>query len=322
MRILSYVKSMDGCSYHRIYQQNNHTDHEVRVVNNITEEDLIWCDVLNYSRHCLYAPEFLDKMRKQHNFKIVVDTDDCWIAPEWHPLHGVWKNGELSRQVENHLRNADAVTVTHQRLKDLIVNSKINENVFILPNTLPYGEGQYNRYFFPEQDKVRLLYASSEMNYVNTKMMVRVMKKLAKLPIEVVLAGGTKNKWFDQTARDLTDNGRIPNRIYPWQPIDNYMKCYEGDIMLLPCVESEFMSYKSNLKLLEAASAGMPVVVSPVDPYLNMPVTYAHGEKQWVEKITELVLDKELRKKRADELDDFCWDNYNMNNRSHIYELI
>ncbi len=315
---------MDGCTYHRIYQQNNHTEHEVRTVNNITEDDLIWCDVLNYSRHCLYAPEFLDEMRKLHNFKIVVDTDDVWFIDSWHPAYAIWKDGVLGKQVESHLRNADAVTVTHNRLRNLIVDRKINDKVFVLPNSLPYDEGQYNQYFHPTSDKIRLLYASSPYNYINTRMLKNVMKKLYKkyTNLEIVILGGNKTSYFDESAKNLTDNGRIPNRIYPWQPVDNYMKLYEGDIMILPCVENEFMGMKSNLKLLEAASQNMPVVVSPVDPYLGWPVEYAHGDNQWVEKISRLIDDKDHRKKCADSLSEYARDFYDTNKSQHIYHLL
>lgn len=322
MRILSYVKSMDGCSYHRIYQQNNHTDHEVRTVSNISEADLEWCDVLNYSRHCLYAPEFLDEMRKKHNFKIVVDTDDCWIVPAWHPHYEYWKNGVLSAQISNHLKNADAVTVTHQRLKHLVEHWKINDNVIILPNTLPYGEGQYVKPAFAKSDKTRLLYASSPMNYINTKILTRVMKKISHLPIEVIILGANNGKYFQEACKNLTDNGRIPSRVYPWMSVDNYMSVYEGDIMLLPCADSEFMSLKSNMKLLEAAVCRMPVVVSKVDPYMGFPVNYANGEKEWVEQIERLVKEPFWRHTCGKSLYDHCNEYFNMNNRKHIYELI
>ncbi len=315
---------MDGCTYHRIFHKNNHTDHEVRTVNNITEADLEWCDVLNYSRHCLYAPEFLRQMATKHNFKIVVDCDDVWFTEEWHPLHPVWKDGRLKRQVEAHMCNADAVTVTHNRLRNLIIDRGINEKVLVLPNTIPFDEGQYNQYFFQATDKIRLLYASSPMNYINTRILKGVMKKLyKKYPnLEVVILGGTKGWHFDEGAKNLTDNGRIPNRIYQFQPVEDYMKLYEGDIMILPCVDNQFMSMKSNLKLLEAASQNLPVVCSRVDPYLGWPVEYAHGDNQWVEKISRLIDDVEYRKKCADSLAEYARDFYDTNKREHIYGLL
>jgi len=318
MRILSYVKSLDGCSYHRIFQQNTYTSHEVRHVNNLTEADIAWCDILNYSRHCVYAPEFLKEMKAKHNFKVVVDTDDHWWVPKWHPHYEYWKDGLLSKQIEKHLWFADAVTVTHGRLAALVPN----DNVHILPNTIPYGDGQYAIREPRTSDKVRLLYASTAMNYINVDLLSRVMKKLAKLPIEVVIAGGTKSKYFDKIVYLLTDNGRIQNKIIPFAPIDDYMKSYEGDILLLPSKESEFNSMKSNLKLLEAGALSIPVVCSPHDPYKDFPISYAHGENEWVEKITNLVEDKIFRIHCGQQLNKFCTEKYNMKTRDHIYELI
>lgn len=77
MKVLSYVKGMDGCSYHRIYLPNQ-TITENRVVSQLSKEDLQWCDILHYSRHVFEAPEFLRAKAKEYGFKIVVDTDDWW----------------------------------------------------------------------------------------------------------------------------------------------------------------------------------------------------------------------------------------------------
>ncbi len=321
MRILSYVKGMDGCSYHRIFQPNAYSGHEVKVVNNLTADDLKWCDVLNYSRHCVYAPEFLDAKRRDLGFKIVVDTDDVWSVDSRHPLYEVWKNGELTRQVSAHLKNADVVTVTHERLIDLVPNDK----VFVLPNRIPYGDGQFT---FREQTAlvngpVRLLYASSPMNYQNVELIERAMKKLSGLNIELIIAAHQSGgKFSELIVHKLSAGGKIPYRTIPWANVENYMSCYEGDIMLLPSKDNHFNSMKSNLKLLEAACLKIPVAVSAADPYHGFPAVYCRGEKEWVSKLTDLITDVDYRRKCGQELSDFCIEHYNMKDIYHIYDQL
>lgn len=319
MRVLSYVKGLDGCSYHRIYLPNQQIE-ENRVVGQLSEEDLQWCDILHYSRHTMVAVDFLNKYRDKYGFKIVVDTDDWWEVGKDHPKYEWWSKSNVSLQIRQHLMNADAVTTTHERLASLIPN----ENIYVLPNTVQYGKGQFKNRKQPKSERVRLLYASTVMNYANTAMIAGAMKKLAHLPIEIVIAGfDEKNPLFDIVVNNLTA-GVIPYRTKPWAEVKEYMSTYEGDIGILPSKPTNFNSMKSNLKVLEYAALKMPVVVSKCDPYLDLPVNYFSGENEFVKQITDLVTDLELRKRSGEELYKFCKKNYNMNPDARIkaYEQI
>ena len=319
MRVLSYVKGLDGCSYHRIYLPNQQIE-ENRVVGQLSEEDLQWCDILHYSRHTMVAVDFLNQYRDKYGFKIVVDTDDWWEVGKDHPKYEWWSRSNVSLQIRQHLMNADAVTTTHERLASLIPN----EHVYVLPNTVMFGKGQFRKIKQPKSDRVRLLYASTVMNYANTNLIAGAMRKLAHLPIEIVIAGfDEKNPLFDIVVNNLTA-GIIPYRTKPWLDVKEYLTAYEGDIGILPSKPTNFNSMKSNLKVLEYAALKMPVVVSKCDPYLNLPVNYFSGENEFVKQITDLVTDLELRKSSGEELYKFCKKNYNMNpdERIKAYEQI
>jgi len=321
MKVLSYVKGMDGCSYHRIYLPNQ-TITENRVVSQLSKEDLQWCDILHYSRHVFEAPEFLRAKAKEYGFKIVVDTDDWWEVGKDHPKYPVWSKSDVSLQIRKHLMEADAVTTTHDRLAQIVPN----DNVYVLPNTIAYGEGQFKYKEQKDSGRVRLLYASSLMNYANTAIIAGAMKKLKHLPIEVVLVGYSESTpFFDIVVKNLTAN-EIPYRTVPWTSVEDYMSNYEGDIGILPNKPTMFNSMKSNLKVLEYAALKIPVVVSMNDPYMGLPVDYFNGENEFVFQINRLVASKELRKRRGQELYDFCFENYNMNTwadkRLKVYEEI
>lgn len=319
MKVLSYVKGMDGCSYHRIYLPNQQIE-ENRVVGQLSEELLEWCDILHYSRHTMVAVDFLNQYRDKYGFKIVVDTDDWWEVGKDHPKYEWWSRSSVGLQVRQHLMNADAVTTTHERLAALIPN----DNVYILPNTVQYGVGQFKYREQPKSERVRLLYASTVMNYANTQLVAGAMRKLAHLPIEIVIAGyHEESPLFDIVVKNLTA-GQIPYRTKDWVDAENYMSSYEGDIMILPSKNTHFNSMKSNLKVLEAAALKMPIVVSKCDPYLGLPVNYFSGENEFVEHITSLVNDAELRKRTGEDLYEYCKKNHNMSPELRIkaYEEI
>ena len=308
MKILSWIKTLDGCSYHRVFLPNNHLDADVRTVSNLKEEDMKWCDILHYSRHVMISPKFIAEKAKEYNVKVIVDTDDWWEVGKDHPKYHMWKQSNVGPQIRQHMMYADAVTCT----SDLLASIVPNDNVYVLPNTIPFGEGQFRKHELPASDKVRLLYASSSMNYSNTNIIARAMEKLKHLPIEIVFAGYHEGEVYELIIQNLTAKGQIPYTTIEWTGVEDYMNSYQGDILLVPSKATEFNSYKSNIKVLEAATLGMPVVVSMAEPYLGLPVNYFTGEKEFVEQVTRLVEDVEYRNECGMKIEDFVKENYDM----------
>lgn len=286
---------------------NQTIDADVRTVRELKEEDLEWCDILHYSRHSLMSAKFLDQMRSKYGFKIIVDTDDWWEVQKDHPLYEKWRKSAVSLQIQSHLLNADAVTCTTERLLDIVPN-----NAYVIPNGLNYGKGQFRYRKQKKGDRVRLLYASTVMNYSNTAIIASAMKRIKHLPIEVVIAGHHESPFFDILVSNLTAGGEIPYRFTKWADSESYMLNYEGDIGILPSKPTLFNSYKSNLKVLEFAALKIPAVVSNCDPYLRLPVNYFTGENEFVEQVTKLVESEELRESCGKELFDFCKKNYSL----------
>lgn len=319
MKILAHVKAMDGCTYHRIYLPNIKAD--VRFVTKLTEDDLAWCDILNYSRHIYESPLFLDELRKKYGFKIVVDTDDWWETDKDHPKHAWWNNSNIGLQIRQHLLNADAVTCTGEYLASLVPNK-----TYIIPNMLPYGDGQFAVRKSRNSDRVRLLYASTIMNYKNTELIAGAMQRLSHLNIEVVILGYSENPLFEYLIKYLTADKKIPFTLVPWADSKEYMLNYTGDIGIIPSKDSKFNRCKSNIKVLEFASQKIPVIASKCAPYLDLPIHYASNENQWVDRITSLVESAELRKKSGEDLYKFCLNNYDLNKsldkRYSVYEQI
>jgi glycosyltransferase involved in cell wall biosynthesis len=323
MKVLSYVKGLDPSSYHRVFMPNQSINEEIRTVRELKEEDLDWCDILHYSRNSMMSAKFFDELRKKHGFKIILDQDDWWEVSNDHPKSEFWKHSSVALQVRSHMMNADAVICTHDRLANEI--RPINPNVYVIPNALDYGKGQFRYKKQKESERVRLLYASTLMNYTNTYIIAGAMKKLLSLNIEVVIMGHHDSPLFDIMVNNLTA-GKIPHRFVPWEGVEKYMSVYEGDIGILPSKPTKFNSLKSNLKVLEFAAMKIPVVVSKCDPYLDLPVKYFSGENEFVSQVTELVNDANLRKKCGEYLYKFCKENYSLSQfadkRREIYGSI
>jgi glycosyltransferase involved in cell wall biosynthesis len=313
---------LDGCSYHRVFMPNNHLDAEVRTVSNLKEEDLEWCDILHYSRHVMISPAFISQQAKKYNVKVVVDTDDWWEVGKDHPKYNLWKKSDVGLQIKQHLMYADAVIATSDRLASIVPN----KNVYVIPNALAFDVGQFREHELPKSDKVRLVYASSAMNYANTFLIAKAMKKLVDLPIEIVVVGYHEGDVYDIIIQNLTANKQIPYRTIEWTGTENYMEGYQGDILIVPSKATEFNSYKSNIKALEAAALNIPIVVSKAEPYLGLQVNYFSGDNEFVSEITRLVQSEEYKKHSAKKNRDFCLENYSLDKwskeRLNIYQKI
>jgi len=315
MKILSFVKGMDGSSYHRIYHPNVVLDAEVRTVNNLKEKDVSWCDILIYSRHTKYSTRFLGELRDRYGFKIIVDTDDWWEVQKDHPLYNWWFQSNVSLQIRSHMINADAVICTHDNLAAIVPN----KNVYVIPNGLNFDSGQ----FVSRPTGKGLLYASTIMNWSNTSILAGTAKKLQHLDLSYVIAGYHESPFYPKLINNLT-SGIIPYKTKQWTTVENYMSTYEGHIGILPSKPTQFNKMKSNLKVLEFGALGIPAVVSKCEPYLDMPVNYFSGIREFCENVERLHLDKTYREKQGDELHEFSREYYHIKNfseqRMKVYE--
>ena len=301
---------------------NNNLDAEVRTVSNLKEEDLEWCDILHYSRHVMISPVFIAKQAKKYNVKVVVDTDDWWEVGKDHPKYHIWSKSDVGLQIRQHMMYADAVICTSNKLASIVPNN----NAYVIPNALSFGVGQFREHELPQSDKVRLIYASSAMNYSNTFLIAKAMKKLTHLPIEIVVVGYVEGEVYDIIIQNLTANKTIPYTTIEWTGTENYMEGYKGDILLVPSKATEFNSYKSNIKALEAAALNIPAVVSRAEPYLDLQVNYFSSDAEFISEVTRLVESVEYRKYSAKRNRDFCVENYSLdkwsNERLKIYQKI
>lgn len=313
MNILAYVKDMDGSSYHRIYNPN------ARNVSKLATDDLDWCDVLVYSRHCPIPAHVIKGLAQKHKFKVIVDTDDWWFVPDDHPKAEIWNMTKTAFEIESHLSYADSVTTTTNTLKTQIPNN----HVYVIPNSIDYGRGQFKYKKQKPSEKVRLLYASTIMNYQNTAIIAGVMKKVKHLPLEIIIAGHHDSPIFDILVDRLTAGGAIPYRFKPFKHATDYMSEYEGDIGLLPSKATKFNSFKSNLKVLEYAALKMPVLVSKNEPYFGLPVNYFTGDNSFISELEKL-MDAKERAKAGTELYNFCKKNYKLDykQREDVYARV
>lgn len=314
MRIIGYINNQPtGVNYHRIIMplMTMH-DIDTYVTNTLKAEDFEkGCDILLYSRD--HAPENLSELKEKYGFKVAVDVDDYWELDEHHILYQHYQDiGYAAKQIE-HLKDADVVLTTHSRLAEEV--TPYNSNVHVCPNAIP-KQGQFDIEREPYH-LTRLFWQGSDTHREDIALLRTPIDKLGPIAgkIKMIMAGYAEDheQWYDMV-HDYTANLKHQYKLIPYAKITEYYAAYaHADICLVPLINSRFNRHKSNLKILEAANLGLPVIASAVHPYLDLPVLYCKHSGDWIKHITRLVGSKKRRKEAGQQLAEFCQEHFNFN---------
>ena len=332
-RIIGLVNQVSGSCYHRVYTPLMNIEGNVFITNKLTEEQIEkGCDALVINRFAFYnQPDEIFNWRDKYGFKLIIDIDDYWNLSAGHILAYDWEINNVSNIIIDNLIKADIVTCTHQRLAESA--SIYNKNVHILPNAIPNNFEQFNLNKV-ESLKVRFMWQGSITHGRDIELLRNPMKKIhsdyfLSNKIKMVFGGHVKELIDSNSMLDAFTCGlkNDPLVIPGLKPTEYYQIYNYADVALIPLVDNKFNSYKSNLKILEAAHAGIPVIVSHVNPYLDFPddcVIYVKNQRDWYNNIKMFADIPYSRKLIGDNLKEYCNKNFNFKEinlkRKEIYE--
>jgi len=314
MRIIATVHKNSGVSFHRLIAPLLlMPDQDVFITNNLLEEHFEkGCGLFVYNRILPdHAMVTVRKLQKQYGFKICVDIDDYWHLDQSHLLYDDYiETGFAAMQIK-HMREADLITTTHERLSKAI--SMFNKNVHILPNAIPHTD-QYAIERTPHEH-THLFWQGSDTHRHDIGILRSPINRLNKISrqIKMVMSGYVvDHPYWTAMVNDYTADLKHQYKLIPYAPVDSYYRAYaEADICLVPLVNSIFNRMKSCLKILEAANLGLPVIASGVHPYLGMPVRFARQPEDWVRHITDLVGSKDMQEDEGMRLREYAHLNFN-----------
>lgn len=322
MRILGLSHHQSGCGFHRVVLPMAFMNGITGFVTNIPTYEKLeegW-DIILYNRKSVMDQDW-SEVKKQMGSKIVMDMDDDWILPANHINYNSYV--EFKPVIENNLREAHLVTCTNEILAERIY--PFNPNIEIFPNALPYGEHQFTD-FKEEDERVRIFWCGGATHEHDMSILKYPFRRLTDFSskIKMVLGGYTdsdpvsKMIW-DKMFNSFTANGQLPwARIAGLAPTE-YMNLYNyADIMVVPLENSPWHSCKSNLKLLEAASKRIPVVVSKVNPYAldsDAPVFWVEHQSDWYKHLKFLINNKNAREDYGQKIYEWA------NNKYHLKDI-
>jgi glycosyltransferase involved in cell wall biosynthesis len=306
---------------------------DVHITNKLTEEQLEkGCDVLVINRFSFYneAQEIYD-WRDKYKFKLVVDIDDYWELNSGHILYENWSFNNIPNIIVQNLIKADLVTVTHERLAEYA--SAFNKNIHILPNAIPGGFEQF-LVQKEQSDFIRIMWQGSITHRADVEILRNPIKRIAsdsilKEKLQMVFGGHVRHLTDSDAMLSAFTNGlKLNPKIFNGMKPTEYYQIYNhADICVVPLVDNRFNSFKSNLKVLEAAYAGIPVIASHVNPYLGFPedvLLYAKRQSDWYANVKDLASISYFRHMAGKNLMEYCNKHYNFKEinlkRKEIYE--
>ncbi len=306
--IFGLVNKDSGAGYHRVMMPLlTMPGVDAYITNAVTPADFEAKkpSVIYYNR--VVSDDVLLHARKA-GCKIVVDVDDYWRLDVHHIAYDSYIQNNFEALQLKHLHMADVVTTTHHRLAEKIYPH--NKNVVILPNAIPKHE-YFNVQHLPAE-RLRIFWQGSITHERDIELLRNPFKRLDKNKYLMVIAGCTRHEAWDRMIAAYTNGLQLNGCLLTGcAPADYYRHYQYADVCVAPLTSTTFNALKSNLKILEAAHIGVPVIASNVLPYTGMEgVCYVHKQSDWHKHIKALE-DESERAHRGAVLKEYCATHYN-----------
>ncbi|MBU7577211.1 MAG: glycosyltransferase [Flavihumibacter sp.] len=316
--------SNSGCDYHRVrlpfmyppdsWDHSAYNDFDIERLLEYIEAS----EVVVWNRFCPIDINHIERIRKKTGLKVVIDLDD-WVELPWqHPQYKFYKEKGAQLILEG-LKFADAVTVTTSRLASKV--KPYNANVHVIPNALPFGEGQFVPVSDQRPDYFNLIYTGQSSHLEDVSMLINPLKRIRTIPdIGMTLAGwsgGPISQKMEAIFKTIPNYTRVTLR-----PLDQYMGVYnQAHCSIVPLVENSFNAHKSNLKLLEAAAKKLPVIVSKVPPYSDdqdAPVLWVENQSDWYRHANYLARNRQAAFDLGEHLHEWAVRKYNLKDWNEV----
>lgn len=347
MRINYFVRPETGVSFHRFVQPMDYMSWGERDTCTLkwhgkdeTPENFE-CDILMYSLFLETDAELL-KTLQANGTKIIVDVDDDWDIPQTHPRYDLLTSLNFQKRVVDNITMADVVTCPTIRLQNKL--RKYNKNTVVIPNALPYGYEKYHDKDRKESNRTRFIYVGGSSHYEDVKMLEGKFKRMnsdsyIKQNSNFIMCGYRPTymkRYLTNWDQEQQNENWAPYKVsgvwdkihsifsqtgtalvLPTLPPQEYITHYDhGDIAIVPLIASEWSSYKSPLKLAEAATRNIPVICSKVAPYTDVEgipgVLWAETTNDWIPLVKKCIKDKEMVKDMGLQLGEYCRENFDL----------
>ncbi|MEQ8629793.1 glycosyltransferase family 4 protein [Ekhidna sp.] len=246
-------------------------------------------DVVYIYRDAFFFGTFFERWLKRKKVKIIYDFDDAiWLLDE-NPNQGVFnklKNPEKTAEI---CRIADRVVVGNEYLKRYA--SQFNDDIQIIPSTIDLEKYQAKKI---SSDKVCIGWTGSFSTIKHFETVLPALEKIKKLFSEQVYFKVIGDPTYAFQPLDI--------KGVKWNSETEAEDLAELDIGLMPLPDNEWTKGKCAMKGLQYMALEIPTIMSPVGVNSDIIQDGENGflastTEEWVEKLSILIEDAELRKR-------------------------
>jgi len=269
-------------------------------------------------QHYPATVELVKNYKKEKVFIFELD-DNYWdigcdiVAEYWTP--------QKLKIMEEIMSECHMVTTSTEPLVDLL--TKFNPNVEVVPNFVidPQQEVVPPK---KKSDTLRIGWAGGTAHMVDFTpdiiSAIKTTRRLYRDKVQFVFLG--------YVPPELVGHVYYHEFVNPEKWISS-LHSMALDIGIIPCSDTPFNKYKSNLKFLEYSHAGIASIASAIDPYTrNIPnkclirVDKKNSYQSWLNAMTRLIKDTELRYRIAGDAKQFVRHNFLWEKHKKYFEQV
>lgn len=263
------------------------------------------CDgVFIYREAAMIGPSLLERLVKRKKMPVIYDIDDPIFLPYRSPVNGWLSLLKFSKKTHFLFQMSDHIIA----INGIIGNyaKRFNPNVTVVPNAID------TEHFSPSEnepdDTVSIVWTGSVSTLPNLDSIANVLRRLQQkyaIPIRVVANGKTS-----------IDGVELDHR--KWSPEAELSNLQECEIGIVPLLDLDWNPWKFFLKTVQYFSVGLPVVARGIGSNVEVIKEGVNGflvesEDEWVERLSMLIEDKELRSQMGKAARETALANYSLN---------
>ncbi|MEK6616813.1 MAG: glycosyltransferase family 4 protein [Bacteroidota bacterium] len=256
---------------------------------------------------------YFEKQLKKTGKKIVFDFDDAvWLpnVSEGNRKFEWMKNFAKTKTI---IELSDSVIAGNNFLADYA--GRFTKNTIVIPTTIDTSYHQ-KQVFSKDDVKICIGWTGSHTTIRHFEHAIPVLKKLKeKFPDKI---------YFKVIGDNTFENKELCIKGVLWKLENEISELSEFDIGIMPLPDDEWAKGKCGLKGLQYMSLEIPTVMSPVGVNNEIISDGVNGflagnESEWIEKISLLIENPEVRKKIGTEARKTVEDNYSVNSQKENY---
>ncbi len=253
-------------------------------------------DILFIQREALFlGSSYFEKKAFRSGAKVIFDFDDSiWLA-DTSPGNKKWEWLKKPQKLFNSLKYAHFVIAGNNYLADKA--KAFNKNTVIIPTTID-TDFHIPKPELRNKEIITIGWSGSISTIKHFELLIPVLKKIKeknknKVSFKIIGDKNYQNKALDITAVE-------------WAEQTEVNELNSIDIGIMPLPNDEWANGKCGLKGLSYMACGVSAIMSDVGVNNQIIKTGVNGflvanEKEWFEKLCELIEDKDLRIKFGEE---------------------